>query len=470
MKLTGIVLDASHTKMGKSCVKCSEAATVVARLGDPFCRACFLEYFTHKFRATFGKSKAVRNGEKVLIAFSGGQSSCAMLHLVKEGLQNGVHKKLRYIPGVVFIDESICMEQPQNDKNAQLESIRGWLEDSSFPAYISSLEEAMKASDSEVRILSVSSPEEVEVDFKNLKIDPSLNEKFIKLWHSTSTLTAKEDLLHILRVQLLKRISKQLGYTKIMSGESGTRLATRILTDLSKGRGSSVSQDMSFVDGRDKDVSILRPMREFNSKEIAMYNHQCGLQHVFVPNISTKAGQFTSINALTEEFVNGLQTNFPSTVSTILKTGEKLTSQQDAANTSSVCLICQSLLDMSELPCSASSATRYSQKLQKDDTNSMHMACNEAKDTCVASKPETSSCCGQGDGSCQSLKKNPELVSDDVSVYLCYGCRLMIKDVTDCSTLPPSVIDEVQRQKRREGMREEIQDFLLNDDDDGDDR
>jgi len=41
-------------------------------------------YCTHKFRSAFGKSKIIRDGEKVLVAFSGGQASTAMLYLVKE--------------------------------------------------------------------------------------------------------------------------------------------------------------------------------------------------------------------------------------------------------------------------------------------------------------------------------------------------------------------------------------------------
>ena len=41
-------------------------------------------YVTHKFRATIGKTKLVRDGELVLVAFSGGPSSSALLHLIQE--------------------------------------------------------------------------------------------------------------------------------------------------------------------------------------------------------------------------------------------------------------------------------------------------------------------------------------------------------------------------------------------------
>lgn len=47
-------------------------------------RACFQVYITHKFRAAIGKTKLVRDGELVLVAFSGGPSSSALLSLIQE--------------------------------------------------------------------------------------------------------------------------------------------------------------------------------------------------------------------------------------------------------------------------------------------------------------------------------------------------------------------------------------------------
>jgi cytoplasmic tRNA 2-thiolation protein 2 len=43
-----------------------------------------MHYAIHKFRSAFGKNKVVGYKEKVLLAFSGGASSRAMLHLVTE--------------------------------------------------------------------------------------------------------------------------------------------------------------------------------------------------------------------------------------------------------------------------------------------------------------------------------------------------------------------------------------------------
>ena len=49
-----------------------------------FYSECFLRYCAHKFRSSFGKSRLIRDQENVMLAFSGGQSSSAMVHLVRE--------------------------------------------------------------------------------------------------------------------------------------------------------------------------------------------------------------------------------------------------------------------------------------------------------------------------------------------------------------------------------------------------
>ncbi|KAM6253152.1 cytoplasmic tRNA 2-thiolation protein 2 [Porphyrio hochstetteri] len=87
------------------CVKCQQgSAALLLRPGDAFCRGCFRELFVHKFRAVLGKSRLIFPGEKVLLALSGGPVSSAMLRQVQEGLSRETAKRLRFVPGLLYVD------------------------------------------------------------------------------------------------------------------------------------------------------------------------------------------------------------------------------------------------------------------------------------------------------------------------------------------------------------------------------
>jgi len=67
-------------------------------------RKCFEEFFIHKFRSTLSKSNVFGRGERVLIAYSGGPSSAALLHLIADGLSLNARRRLQLEAHVAFID------------------------------------------------------------------------------------------------------------------------------------------------------------------------------------------------------------------------------------------------------------------------------------------------------------------------------------------------------------------------------
>ncbi|PKU33349.1 cytoplasmic trna 2-thiolation protein 2 [Limosa lapponica baueri] len=77
----------------------------------------------------------------------------------------------------------------------------------------------------------------------------------------------------MLRTHLILQTARTRGYTKVMTGESCTRVAIKLLTNLALGRGAFLAVDTGFVDNRHGDVMVVRPMREYMAKEIAFYNH-----------------------------------------------------------------------------------------------------------------------------------------------------------------------------------------------------
>ncbi|CAF5178381.1 unnamed protein product [Rotaria magnacalcarata] len=67
-------------------------------------RKCFEEFFIHKFRSTISKSNIFERGERVLLAYSGGPSSTALLHLIVDGLSVNARRRLQFQAQVAFID------------------------------------------------------------------------------------------------------------------------------------------------------------------------------------------------------------------------------------------------------------------------------------------------------------------------------------------------------------------------------
>ncbi|XP_060080255.1 cytoplasmic tRNA 2-thiolation protein 2-A-like [Ylistrum balloti] len=438
---------------GRKCMKChTENAILITRVNDAFCKACFMVYVTHKFRATIGKSKLVRDGEKVLVAYSGGPSSSCLLHLITEGLSQRAHKKLRFTPGIVFIDESAVLDNLVQDGVADKERIAELMENVGYPCHTRYLEEAL-CLDQDGLLPKADLSSLTEADQSSFctaaihsnSLDRARTE-IKSLFSSIKSLTAREDMLNKLRQRLLMEVAKVQGYSKVMTGHCGTRLAVNLLSDISQGRGSHVAMDTAFSDTRYPDIMFVRPIRGFSSKEVAMYNALHGVESVFLPTLTTKTHEGSSIEHLTEAFVTGLQADYPSTISNIMRTGEKLSTEKKEGENCH-CALCQGPLDTDVGPSSALSAVEFSSLIsQKKKKNST--TCGE-KDTC----------CGEGDGSCHT--KNEGLKRDEVMSVLCYGCRMTVKDMADPTSLPEKLTSQISYRIRRSKMKNDIQDFLL---------
>lgn len=91
-------------------------------------------------------------------------------------------------------------------------------------------------------------------------------------------------------------------------------------------------------------------MRDHTLKEVAFYNHLFRVPSVFTPAIDTKAPEKASIHRLMEAFILRLQTLFPSTVSTVYRTSEKLVKAPRegcaAGPSGPSCLLCMCALDI----------------------------------------------------------------------------------------------------------------------------
>lgn len=423
------------TESRGECVKCSSTDVVIPHGGHAaLCRVCFLGNVNHKFRATVAKSQALRQGETVLMAYSGGVSSGAMLSLVAEGVREGTAKKLRFRPGaIVYVDESAAMSgsssgldadaTEENSRREILESLSrhcrtifaqesvdgGGGEVEKPPPYspslfVAPLENAMaigehgRSYDMNTSSPSsiVESPNEhssklfVDVMGESLGIDAYLDlkrdEQTIQSRRRLSTFltslrsaTSRIRTVQLLRRKLISRIAKLHGYVHVMEGVSSSRVAIEIMTDLALGRGTQIPKDVGLVDDRflsSDGVTVVRPLREFSNKEIVVYNNLAKVPTLVMTNMETGASPLTSIQRATEHFILGLQADFSSTVSTVCKTGEKLAGNQLKGRSSASeegaerCCLCSTTLDVAESPLDDAELLRQITSPSLDGSNS----------------------------------------------------------------------------------------------------
>ncbi|ELK00498.1 cytoplasmic tRNA 2-thiolation protein 2 isoform X1 [Pteropus alecto] len=475
------------------CMKCKDVLPVVViRAGDAFCRDCFKVFYVHKFRAVLGKNRLIFPGEKVLLAWSGGPSSSSMVWQVLEGLSRDSAKRLRFVPGVVYIDEGAVCGQSPEDRAKTLAEVKLILQTVGFPWHIVALEEVFSLPPSVLRYFAqepvgTKGAYKVAVDsFLQQQHAPAQGEEqqsqpgtqdpqspagpptaaqteaLSRLFDSVKTLTAKEELLQTLRTHLILHVARTHGYSKVMTGDSCTRLAIKLMTSLALGRGAFLAWDTGFSDERHGDVVVVRPMRDHTLKEVAFYNRLFGVPSVFTPAIDTKASEKASIHRLMEAFMLRLQAQFPSTVSTVYRTSEKLVkAPRDSGAAGPLgprCLLCMCTLDIDTADSATAFGAQTSHLSQTQPPTSP--AETPTAPCCSAGVGRTQGCC-QGAGPCG--RKDPR---GHVIEQLCYGCRVNMKDLPSLDPLPPYILAEAQLRSQRAWVSQEIQEYLIEDSDD----
>ncbi|KAG3256699.1 cytosolic thiouridylase subunit 2, transcript variant X2 [Ictidomys tridecemlineatus] len=328
-----------------------------------------------------GKNRLIFPGEKVLLAWSGGPSSSSMVWQVLEGLSQDSAKRLRFVPGVVYVDEGAACGQSPEDRAKTLAEVKSVLQNIGFPWHTVALEEVFGLPPAVLQG-SAQEPVGTEEAYKSA-VDSFLQQQHVlggeqthqphtqdspgpcslgrsptatqtaalcRLFDSVRTLTAKEELLQTLRTHLILHVARVHGYSKVMTGDSCTRLAIKLMTNLALGRGAFLAWDTGFSDERHGDVVVVRPMRDHTLKEVAFYNRLFAVPSIFTPAIDTKAPEKASIHRLMEAFILRLQTQFPSTISTVYRTSEKLVKApregRAAGPAGPRCLLCLCALDV----------------------------------------------------------------------------------------------------------------------------
>jgi hypothetical protein len=111
------------------------------------------------------------------------------------------------------------------------------------------------------------------VEIENLE---EKREKLKELIESLSSVSCfREDLIFYLKRWIIIAFAFKHNFEKILFATSGHKVATQLLAQLAKGRGASISHEISYIDDKNFGgrINFMNPMREFLQKEIALYNY-----------------------------------------------------------------------------------------------------------------------------------------------------------------------------------------------------
>lgn len=401
------------------CKKCDERK-VVAKidLKNAQCEPCFFQYVRHKFRAALGTSRMIEREAKVVLVFDGSIDCCVMFDMVRYALKQEKFKRLTYTAYALFVDDTSAFETSVEKRHEYLQESFSLLEGFQFETYYTSV-----ATKNEP-VIRIDNFKEFQIPDANLEKDT----KFAKTVSSIKSLTSRHDFVLTARANAIRSATAQLNCNHAFLSTISHQIATTLLVNVALGRGSSVANDISFCDNRPNcKVKLLRPIRNLNSLEVETYvrlspnKHWPTVNHNYVNSVNVNPS--ASIQNLTTQFVNGLQENFASTVSTIFRTGDKIASSattsskpNDDATQQRTCKFCHSILDYENS--STLFAIEYSRCVS---------ACadrNEVND--VDLMAQRANAAVQGDDAALNVNQDEDIKR--LLKHLCHGCRNIFRE------------------------------------------
>lgn len=150
------------------------------------------------------------------------------------------------------------------------------------------------------------------------------------LLEACPTRSLQEDLLNVLKDEIIKRTAVELGIQTIVYGHSLTRIANEVISLTVKGRGLTIHESVinKTIQYNDTDLQLIFPLREILKAEIAaIILFDQVLQSAVQPDArpGSRLAKNMTVRDLTTQYFDNLDaTGYVSTSSTVVKTAEKL--------------------------------------------------------------------------------------------------------------------------------------------------
>ncbi|GMP97463.1 hypothetical protein CsSME_00045706 [Camellia sinensis var. sinensis] len=269
-----------------------------------------------------------------------------------------------------------------------------------------------------------------------------------ELVNTVSDLTGKEDLMLHLRMLSLQKIALQNGYTKLVLGTCTSRIACHVIATTVKGQGYSLAADIQYVDAR-WEIPVVLPLRDCLTQELDMLCCLDSLRTVKVFD-NPRSG----INGLVSAFIKVLQEENPSRECTIVRTAGKLTP-----------------FHFNRIPEGDDLNAHFASQRRQKKFNLMPNESLPPESFCsICNSPLNKS-----DLSSLSDVENGQLSAETFGATCCLSCQFQMlpKEPSSVeyfySLLPQPIIARAKGGNRcnQRWLREQIQDCLLSDSEDG---
>ncbi|KAJ2861223.1 Cytoplasmic tRNA 2-thiolation protein 2 [Coemansia aciculifera] len=445
----------------KLCVKCKAAKPSVSIRRSLYCRDCFVRASVTKFRTALSKSRKRMPvaRARVMVALSGGATSSAMLQLMADYQRmelKGYAAEPTYASVVAgHVDESALFS---GYDDAQICDIAAAID---IECRVARLEDVFALEGDRAALLELvhatiapgTTRDQFCVQLTRGDESKPAREQLRALFAGLGSATDREDMLDIIKAFLLARLARQAQCELLLLGDSGTRIASKLVSLTSRGRGFSlpleVGAETPFLGSSSSGVMAYRPMRDLIMKEIAFFNLWTRQPSVVVPTFTTGAPETASIDRLTESFVVGLDRDFVSTVPTVCRTVQKLELCPEAL-TAAQCIVCS-------MPAEAN-AQAWRNRLTVNVAPSEQSLEHDIAPSADIQSP---------------------LSSFGVTAHLCYSCQSLLHFAKpgvalpafclenyreQATTSPPSDAEndvDADSQQRRESLRLRIEEFFI---------
>ncbi|KAF8962794.1 hypothetical protein BDZ97DRAFT_1905179 [Flammula alnicola] len=316
----------------KICVKCKENAGNIVIRYAVYCKTCFIPLIQTRFRKSLEPSinatpdgprrKGLKAAGSLMIAFSGEQK----LKGGKDHPRNSDRGVWKGKPAVCFVE--VCGAFPgEKDRTEDIRAIVESYPGSPFEFLPLHLENAFDLAWWESSKSTRSTPNHSSSEY------PPLTALRAYL-SSLPTQTAFYSAIQILTRVLLLQTAASRRASHLILGTS--------LTSLSPRSGFAVAEEAKEEwkprPERGLVVRVVRPMRDIGMKECAIWDWWCELRVVGRSKKFIHGGGKNAIGALTRDFIFGLETDYPATVSTVARTCAKLTPKEGSDG---ICVLCE---------------------------------------------------------------------------------------------------------------------------------